>query len=167
MNKFDSPISSSTSIRIILLIAMLALSSQSKAWIAFGFKSGMSRFDVSRYLSDNESFVITDDEQQTYAGPRDNQSQYNLVYCSTPQKLFMMRFRLDDSFEVFVKTKEKFDKRYGEPTALDSKSDYRDSGAWETVDVSFLWDLNESETILLTHTSSGTSAEFQDLSVCE
>ena len=167
MRKSDSSISSSISIRTIFLIAMLALSSQGKAWIAFGFKSGMSRFDVSRYLSDNESFVITDDEQQTYAGPMDNQSKYNLVYCSTPQKLFMMRFRLDDSLEVFVKTKEKFDKRYGEPTAIDSKSDYRDAEAWQNVDVSFLWDLNESETILLTHSSNGTSAEFQDLSVCE
>ena len=153
-------------IRIILLIAMLALSSQSKAWIAYGFKSGMSRFDVVRYLSDNDSLVITDGERQTYAGSKDNKAKYNLIYCSTPQKLYLMQFSLDDSLEVFVKTKEKYEKRYGKPTPLDSKSDNWDSEAWEGIDISFIWDLNEYETILLTHTSIGTIAEFQDLSVC-
>ena len=165
MQRFESRLKSNT--RIALLITLLAISSQSKAWIAFGFKSGMSRFDVTRHLSDNESFVITDGDQQTYAGPEDDRTKYKLIYCSTPQKLFFMRFRLDDSLEAFVKTKEKFEKRYGEPTSLDSKSGAQYSDAWEDVDIAFLWDLNESETIFLSHTSNGTSAEFQDLSVCE
>ena len=130
---------------------MLVISSQSKAWIAYGFKSGMSRFDVIRYLSDNESMVITDGEQQTYAGPEDNKAKYNLIYCSIPQKLYLMQFSLDDSLEVFVKT----------------KANYQDSEAWENIDISFIWDINEFETILLTHTGQETSAEFQDLSVCE
>jgi hypothetical protein len=78
-----------------------------------------------------------------------------------------MQFSLDDSLEVFVKTKEKYEKRYGEPTPLDNKSDYWESEHWENVDISFIWDLNESETILLKHNKKGTSAEFQDLSVCK
>ena len=154
-------------IRIIALIALLVFSSQSTAWIAYGFKSGMSRFDVIGYLSDNESLVITDGAQQTYAGPKDNQAKYNLVYCSKPQKLYLMQYSLDDSLEEFVKTKEKYEKRYGEPTPLDNKSDHWESENWENVDISFIWDLNESETILLTHSNQGTSAEYQDLSVCE
>ena len=146
---------------------MLSIYSQSKAWIAYGFKSGMSRFDVVNYLSDNESLVITDGEQQTYAGPKDNKAKYNLIYCSTPQKLYLMRFSLDDTLEEFVKTKEKYEKRYGKPTSLDSKSDNWDSEPWENIDISFIWDINESETVVLTHSNKGTSAEFQDLSVCQ
>lgn len=153
--------------RVILVIAMLVVSSQSKAWIAFGFKSGMSRFDVSRQLSDKESFVITHGEQQTLAGPEDNPSKYGLVYCATPQKLYLMRFSLDDSVDAFSKVKAKFEKRYGEPTPLSSISDYRNPETWENTDIAFIWDLNESETILLRHGSNGSSAEFQDLSVCE
>ena len=167
MKRFGNTIGSSLNIRIIVLIAMLFMSSQSKAWIAYGFISGMSRFDVVNYLSDNESLVITDGEQQTYAGPKDNQAKYNLIYCSKPQKLYLMQFSLDDSLEVFVKTKEKYEKRYGEPTSLDSKSDSWESENWEYVDISFIWDLNESETVVLTHSNKGTSAEFQDLSVCQ
>ena len=68
---------------------MLIMSSQSKAWIAYGFQSGMSRFDVTRYLSDNESLVITEGAQQTYAGPNDNKTKYNLIYCSKPHKLYL------------------------------------------------------------------------------
>ena len=146
---------------------MLVMSSQSKAWIAYGFKSGMSRFDVIRYLSDNESLVITDGAQQTYAGPEDNKTKYNFNYCSKPQKLYLMKFSLENSLEVFVKTKEKYEKRYGEPTPLDYKSDNWESENWEYVDISFIWDLNESETIVLTHSKNGTHAEFQDLSVCK
>jgi hypothetical protein len=167
MQRFGNTIGSNKQTRIILLIAILVMSSQSKAWIAYGFKSGMSRFDVIRNLSDNESLVITDGAQQTYAGPEDNKAKYNLVYCSKPQKLYLMQFSLDDSLEVFVKTKEKYEKRYGEPTPLDNKSDYWESEHWENVDISFIWDLNESETILLKHNKKGTSAEFQDLSVCK
>jgi hypothetical protein len=146
---------------------MLAVSSQAQAWIAFGFKSGMSRFEVTGYLSDRESFVISEGERQTLAGPGDNPSKYNMVYCSRLQVLYLMRFRLEDSLEVFLKTKEKFEKRYGEPTPLNSKSVNWNPAHWEGTDLSFLWDLNESETILLTHNSKGTSAEFQDLSVCQ
>ena len=150
-----------------LMIAMLLLPCQGKAWIAFGFKSGMSRFAVTRQLADNDALLISDDERQTLAGPRDNRSKYNLVYCATPQKLYLMRFRLDDSLEAFVETKQKFEKRYGEPTALHSDSQQPDAAAWANADVSYLWDVNESETILLSRTDSGTSAEFQDLAVCE
>jgi len=77
-----------------------------------------------------------------------------------------MQYSLDDSLEVFVKTKEKYEKRYGKPSRQDSKSDDWQFENWDDVDVSFIWDLNESETILLTHSKNGTSAEFQDLSVC-
>ena len=89
MKRFENRIGSSMKIRIIVLIAMLIMSSQSKAWIAYGFQSGMSRFDVTRYLSDNESLVITEGAQQTYAGPNDNKTKYNLIYCSTPHKLYL------------------------------------------------------------------------------
>jgi len=143
------------------------MSGQSKAWIAFGFQSGMSRFDVTRYLSDNESFVITDGAQQTYAGPEDNKSKYNLIYCSKPQKLYLMQFKLADSRAVFVETKEKFEKRYGEPSQIDSASDYWETENWENVSVSYMWDLNEYETIVLERRDNETSAEFQDLSVCK
>ena len=153
--------------RIILLAAMLAISGQGKAWIAFGFKSGMSRLDVTRHLYDRESFVITDNGLQTRAGPDGNRSQYNMVYCASPQKLYLMRFSLEDSLQAFVQTKAKFEKRYGQPTALNAASDYQDPETWKNVDVAFIWDLNESETILLRHDRDGTSAEFQDLSVCE
>ena len=166
MKRVRNAIGSCIKIRIFALIAMLVISSQSKAWIAYGFTSGMSRFDVIRYLSDNESLVITDGAQQTYAGPEDNKTKYNFNYCSKPQKLYLMKFSLDNSLEAFVKTKEKYERRYGEPAPLEYKSDNWESGNWKYVDISFIWDLNESETILLTHSKNGTSAEFQDLSVC-
>ena len=67
------------------MIALLVISGQGKAGIAYGFKSGMSRFDVSRLLSDKESFVILDGERQTRAGPESNQSRYNLIYCGVAQ----------------------------------------------------------------------------------
>ena len=143
------------------------MSGQSKAWIAFGFQSGMSRFDVTRYLSDNESFVITDGAQQTYAGPEDNRSKYNLIYCSRPQKLYLMQFKLADSRAVFRETKDKFEKRYGKPSQLDSASDYWETESWENVSISFIWDLNEYETIVLEHRDNESTAEFQDLSVCK
>lgn len=146
---------------------MLVVSGQGKAWIAYGFKSGMSRFDVTRHLTDNESLVVIDDELQTRAGPGDNRSKYHLTYCSTPQKLYLMRFRLDDSLEAFVKAKEKYEKRYGEATPLNGESNYRNPATWNSANIAFIWDLNDSETILLKHDSEGSTAEFQDLSVCQ
>lgn len=146
---------------------MLVISGQGKAWIAFGFQSGMSRFDVTRYLADNESLVITDGAQQTYAGPEDNQSKYNLIYCSRPQKLYIMQFRLADSRADFIKTKEKFEKRYGNPSQLDSASGYWETENWENVSISFTWELNEYETIILERRDNETIAEFQDLSICK
>jgi len=164
---FEVRITTIATTRVILTIALLLISSHSQAWIAYGFKSGMSRFDVSRLLYENESYLVTDEERQTYAGPKGNQSKYALVYCATPQKLYLMRFRLDDSLETFIETKAKFEKRYGEPTSLNARPDFRNPEVWESVDIAFIWDLNRSETILLKHTRNGTSAEFQDLSVCE
>lgn len=149
------------------MIAMLLCCGQGKAWIAYGFQSGMTRFAVTRHLSENASWVITDSERQTQAGPSENQALYSFVYCSTPQKLFLMRFTLDDTLEVFAKTRKKFERRYGEPTPLQAQADLPDSAAWTDTEVSYLWDVNESETVLLTHSVSGTSAEFQDLSVCK
>ena len=150
-------------IRTILLIALLIMSSPTAAWIAHGFKSGMSRFEVTGQLSDKASLVITEGAQQTFAGPDDNKTKYTLVYCSSPQKLYLMKFGLADSRMEFAKTKQKYEKRYGKPEGLDDW----ESANWEDTDVSFIWDLNESETILLTHNSNGSSAEFQDLSVCQ
>lgn len=154
-------------LRILLLIAMLVMSSQGKAWIAFGFQSGMSRFDVVRYLADKESFVVTDGATQTYAGPEDNKSKYNLIYCSKPHKLYLMQFKLADSRTVFMETKQKFEKRYGKPKRLDSRSDNWETGNWGNVSIAFMWDLNEFETIVLEHRNNETSAEFQDLSICK
>jgi hypothetical protein len=152
--------------RIIMLIAMLVISGQSKAWIAYGFQSGMSRFDVQRYLLEKESFVITEDAQQTLAGPGNNITRYNLIYCSTPQKLYLMKFRLSDSLAEFDKAKQKYNRRYGKPESSGQASEYLDNENWEASSISLLWVINESETILLTHSNQGTVAEFQDVSVC-
>ena len=153
--------------RTIVLIALLVISGQSEAWIAYGFKSGMSRFDVVKTLSGKESFVVTEDARQTFAGPADNTKKYNLVYCSTPQKLYLMKFRLAGSLAVFMQTREKYEKRYGKPEGLDYVSDNPESESWENADIFLLWDINEFETVLLTHGKNGTSAEFQDVSVCQ
>ncbi len=142
---------------------MLIVSGPGAAWIAYGFQSGMSRFEVTRQLTDKESLVITEGAQQMYAGPDDNKTKYSLVYCASPQKLYLMKFRLAESRADFVKVKQKYEKRYGKPDG----SDAWESANWEDVDVSFIWGLNESETILLTHSNNQTSAEFQDLSVCK
>ena len=127
----------------------------------------MSRFDVTRYLSDNESFVITDGALQTYAGPEDNKSKYNLIYCSKPQKLYLMQVKLDDWRAVFVSTKEKFEKRYGKPSQQNPASNDWETGNWENVSIAFTWELNEYETIILERSDNETTAEFQDLSVCK
>ena len=142
---------------------MSVVSSPSAAWIAYGFQSGMSRFEVTGHLFDRKSLVITEGAQQTLAGPDENQTKYNLVYCSSPQKLYLLKLRLADSRADFVKTKEKYEKRYGKPDGLGAW----ESTNWEDVEVSFIWGLNDSETILLTHSNNQTSAEFQDLSVCK
>jgi hypothetical protein len=62
-----------------------------------------------------------------------------------------------------VKAKKKYEKRYGKP---EGSHDW-DSTHWEDVEISFIWDVNEFETILLTRSANETSAEFQDLSVCQ
>ena len=149
--------------RIILLIAMMLVSSPGAAWIAYGFQSGMSRFEVSRQLSEKDALVINEGAQQTFAGPGDNHEKYNLIYCSSPQKLYLLKFRLADSRAEFVKAKRKFEKRYGKPEGPHGW----ESTNWEDVEISFIWDLNESETILLTRSANKTSVEFQDLSVCQ
>jgi hypothetical protein len=149
--------------RIFLLIATLIVPGQGMAWIAYGLKSGMSRFEVARHLSDKESFVIVEGEGQTVAGPAGDPEKYSLSYCSSPEKLYLLKFRLAGSLAEFVKTKQKYEKRYGKP---DGPGDWK-SLDWEVADITFIWELNESETILLTHANNETSAEFQDLSVCD
>jgi len=153
--------------RIIALVAMLVVCGQSEAWIAYGFKSGMSRFDVLRYLSERKPLVITENAQQTLAGPDENNASYSFIYCSTPQKLYLMKFRLNDSHAAFEKTKQKYERRYGEPESRERVSDGREQENWEAVDISLIWIINESETILLTHGNNRTVAEFQDVSVCK
>ena len=78
-----------------------------------------------------------------------------------------MQFKLADSRTVFAETKEKFEKRYGKPKRLDSRSDNWETENWENVSIALIWDLNEFETIVLEHGDHGTRAEFQDLSVCK
>ena len=142
---------------------MMLISSPGAAWIAYGFQSGMSRFEVSRQLSEKDALVINEGAQQTFAGPGDNHGKYNLIYCSSPQKLYLLKFKLADSRAEFVKAKRKYEKRYGKP---EGPHDW-ESTSWEDIEISFIWDLNESETILLTRSANETSAEFQDLSVCQ
>ena len=149
--------------RITLLITLSVVCSPSAAWIAYGFQSGMSRFEVTGHLFDKESLVITEGAQQTLAGPDGDMKKYNFIYCSSPQRLYLLKLRLADSRADFVKVKDKYEKRYGKPDGLDAW----ESANWEDVDVSFIWGLNESETILLTRSNNQTSAEFQDLSICK
>jgi len=163
LSPHGNTISSSMKLTIILLVATLIMPSPAAAWIAYGFKSGMSRFEVTGYLADKKSLVITEGAEQTFAGTGDNPAKYNLVYCSSPQKLYLLKFRLEDSPAQFDKTRQKYEKRYGNPDVLNDWG----SENWEDADVALIWDLNESETILLTHGSDGSSAEFQDLSVCK
>ena len=150
-----------------MLIAALIIPCQGEAWIAYGFKSGMSRFDVTRYLYEKEDLEIAEDDQHTVAATGNGEIIYKLIYCSTPQKLYLMKFRLADSPVIFMKTLEKYEKRYGKPEGLGDVPDYRESENWEDIAISLIWDLNESETILLTHNNNGTVTEFQDISVCQ
>jgi len=152
--------------RVALLIVVLMIPCQVKAWIGFGFQSGMSRFQVTRQLHEKESFEITGDDQYTIATTGDGEIIYQLAYCSSPQKMYLMKLRLDDSPAEFMKTLEKYEKRYGKPEGLEPIPDYRESDHWEDVAISLIWDLNEYETILLTRNSYGTVTEFQDTSIC-
>ena len=91
-----------------LFIALLFFPCQSQAWIAYGFSSGMSRFDVARYLSERELQVITDGAESTLAGNSDSSTKYDLVYCSTPQRLYLLKYRLLDSPAAFAKILKKY-----------------------------------------------------------
>lgn len=148
-------------------LALLALPVPGHAWLAHGFGSGMSRVDVSRYLSDKELAVITESDRQTFAGESGERPRYHLVYCSSPQKLYQMTFRLGDSPSAFVKTLQKYEKRYGAPEGLEQPPGSWNRDNWLNTRVSLIWHLGDSETILLTHDKDGSSAEFQDLSVCQ
>ena len=146
--------------RTILLLAVLLVPAHSEAWIAYGFKSGMTRFQVAQSLSENHSLVVTEDEQQTRAGPADENPRYFLNYCSRPQKLYMMQYSLPGSPQAFSEAREKYEKRYGEPEQQDAT---QQTGSGEYL----IWHLNEAETLLLRLDDNRTLAEFQDVSVCE
>lgn len=153
--------------RLALAIVLFCISCQGRAWIAYGFQSGMSRFEVARYLSERELELISEGARQMIAGSRADNTRYQLFYCTTPQKLYLMKYRLDDTPAAFAMTLEKYEKRYGKPEGLNPLVEARESANWQDVVVALIWDVNEFETILLTHDDSGTSAEFQDLSVCD
>jgi hypothetical protein len=153
--------------RMILLLAMLLGTGQSEAWIAYGFKSGMSRFEVARNLSENHSLVVSEGAQQTWAGPDDDKNRYHLAYCSTPQRLYLMKFNLTDSPEAFIEARKKYERRYGTPEGRNSLASDRDFANWAESEILLIWHLSESETLLLSHDGSGTRAEFQDVSVCD
>ena len=74
-----------------------------------------------------------------------------------------IRWRIEAYARVAVFMVVPVEKRYGKADGLDDW----ESANWGDIDVSFIWGLNESETILLTHSNNQTSAEFQDLSVCQ
>ena len=152
--------------RVLALIAMLIVPCAAGAWIAYGFKSGMSRFDATSHLADRQSLAITEGMRQTLAGSADGDLVYDLVYCATPQRLYLMRYRLPDTPAAFVRTLEKFERRYGEPEGLGDISAQLDPAAWEHAVITLLWNLNEAETILLTRDADGARVEFQDVSVC-
>lgn len=153
-------------LRSILLVIAIALPCRADAWIAYGFKSGMSRFDVTERLSERELQVITQGLRQTDAASRAGEQQFRLVYCSTPQLLYLMRYRLPDDPASFAKTLRKLERRYGEPEGLGDSSAYRDSIDQPGAKLTAIWNLNEFETILLIRDQSGMHVEFQDVSVC-
>ena len=151
---------------LAVLIAALLFPCQGLGWIAYGFKSGMSRFDVARQLAEDPSVLTTEQAGQTLAATRDGRPRYVLGYCSSPHRLYLMKFALPDSREVFARTLAKFERRYGSPEALDKAAAYLRADGQEDIEVTLIWNLNESETILLTRDAGGTRAEFQDVSVC-
>ena len=106
-------------------------------------------------------------EPEPGSTPVGDKARYHLVYCSSPQILYQMTFRLGDSPAAFVKTLEKYEKLYGEPEGLDQAPRNWDDDNWSDIQLSLIWHVGDSETILLTHGRDGSSAEFQDLSVCQ
>ena len=153
--------------KALLFTVLMLAAGQAQAWIAYGFQSGMSRFKVEGHLADRASLVITGAEDETFAGPSQREVVYHLAYCSSPQLLYRMRYRLSESRDQFDATRNKFERRYGTPEQsgdLDSDMSAED---WRNADVALIWQLNQSETILLEHDRDGTVAEFQDLSVCQ
>ena len=153
--------------RILLLLVTLFAAGQAQAWIAYGFKSGMSRFSVEGYLADDSTLVVTGAEAETFAGPENSRTLYHLVYCSSPQILYRMKFRLLDTHDEFVATKTKFERRYGTPESSGDVVAADSSEDWQNTDVSLIWSISDTETILLEHDRDGTTAEFQDVSVCQ
>ena len=150
---------------LAVLIAAMLFPGQGLGWIAYGFKSGMSRFEVAAQLAEDPSLLTTEQAGQTLAATRDGQASYVLEYCSSPHRLYLMKFGLPDSREVFERTLAKFERRYGSPEGLDKAAAYlRDDG--RDIEVMLIWNLNDAETILLTRDAGGMRAEFQDVSVC-
>ena len=152
--------------KTILLAAALLLPCQSFAWIAYGFKSGMSRFDVSELLAERDSLVITEAARQTEVRGSTDDRQYSLVYCATPQRLYLMRYRLPDDPESFVQTLQKLESRYGEPEGLGDSFAYTHSKDQQDAKLTAIWNLNEYEPVLLIRDQNGMQVEFQDVSVC-
>jgi hypothetical protein len=152
--------------KIILLASLLLVSPQGAAWIAYGFQSGMSRFDVAAQVADRGGRVTTEDGRQMYAVSADEQTSYQMLFCSTPQKLYLMRYSPADSPETFAFLLRKYQRRFGEPEGPDDVSVYRQAEAWENADIALIWHVSESETLLLTHDGDGIGVEFQNVSVC-
>jgi hypothetical protein len=150
----------------IPLLAALLVPGEGMAWIAYGFKSGMSRFEVASQLSEHTSLAVTEGARETLVHAIADDTGYSLVYCSTPQKLYLMKFGLPDSAQEFARTLAKFERRYGEPEGLERAASYLNPGKWDDAEVSLIWNLNEFETILLTRDAEGARAEFQDVAVC-
>ena len=148
-----------------LIVAML-FPCQGFGWIAYGFKSGMSRFDVAAQLAENKALLITEKARQTLAVTLDGEPGYALEYCSSPHRLYLMKFALPDSREAFAQALAKFERRYGSPEGLDEAEEYLRLDDRTDFEVTLIWNLNESETILLTRDAGGLRAEFQDVSVC-
>ena len=151
---------------LAILIAAMLFPCQGLGWIAYGFKSGTSRFDVAQQLAEDRSLLTTENAEQTFAARLDGQPQYTLEYCSSPHRLYLMKYTLPDSREVFARTLAKFERRYGSPEGLDKATAYLQSDDPQDIEITLIWNLNESETILLTRDASGLRAEFQDVSVC-
>jgi len=152
--------------KIILLAALSLASPPGGAWIGYGFQSGMSRFDVAAQVADRGGRVTTEDSRQMYAVSADGGTSYQMFFCSTPQKLYRMKFMPADSAETFAFLLRKYERRFGEPEGLDDVSIYRQPGAWDNAEISLIWHVSESETLLLTHNDGGISVEFQNVSVC-
>jgi hypothetical protein len=152
--------------KLIGLAALLLVSSPCGAWIAYGFQSGMSRFDVATHLADRGFRVTSEDGRQTLAVDSDTGTSYTMVYCSTPQKLYRMKFRLADSPDAFAGALQKYERRYGKPEGLDGVTGQARPRGPDNAEVFLIWYLSESETLVLTRGSDGANVEFQNVSVC-